>query len=353
MNRIPIRNVYVMLAYASRDAGLLDDRAIAAGDFERPLDLVGRILNATMRRLRQQGLDRQYLELHEQGTEPRGAISIERSIARLLPAQGQLAWTVDDLVVDTPCNRLVKCALRHLMNTSQVDRALRLQLRAHIQWLSEVQDIGALDAIRAPVRAPAGLPAYRPALRLSRLVLEHLLPDEGRTGRAWRSLLNDPKQLGDLFESFVRGFAVFELAEQASVSVRKLSWELGQHSTGASQLLPEMRTDVFIEWRHRPPTVGECKFYSSPLAQPRFGSEKKLRSQHLYQLMAYLRATERVEGVKPRGLLVYARVDEGMLEDLVLEGFNLRVATLDLSQEWDEVRGGLLTILSENPSRMV
>lgn len=337
-----------MLAFASREEGLLDDRAIGSCDFERPFDVVARLLDATMSRVRRQGIDRRYVEMEDEGVEPRGAIEINRSIAQLLPAQGRIAWRVDELISDTPANRLLKCALRHLMRRQEIETVLRMRLRAHVQSLGDVADVGVLEALRSQTRVPEGLRAYRQGLRLARLALEHLLPDEGVQGRSWQALLDDPDRMGDLFERFVRGFAAFEFEDSATVSVRHLHWNVSGASRRGEELLPEMRTDVFLDWNDGPPTIGECKFYEVPLVESVYGSVRKLRSGHLYQLMSYLRAAERLLGVRARGLLVYARVGEDVFEDLVLDGYPVRVATVDLSREWSHLRTALLEVLVPN-----
>ena len=70
-----------MLAYASRDRGLLSDRDIGACDFERPLELLARLLDASLRRVRVRGIDQQYVTHVEQGVAPRGSLDLGRTVS--------------------------------------------------------------------------------------------------------------------------------------------------------------------------------------------------------------------------------------------------------------------------------
>jgi len=333
-----------MLAYASRDAGLLDNRAIAACDFEQPLELVGRLLDASMRRLRRRGLNHEYRSIEEQGPAPRGAITLSATIARLLPAQGKLAWTVDELLPDTPENRVLKATMRLLMSHGGIGSKIRARLRTHVTWLSGVRDISPREAVRVRVTVPRALPEYRPALRLAGLALENLLPDAGQEGSRWNALLQDPERMGDLFERFVRGFAAYEFEDRAAVSARQLSWDVTSASPAGEEIMPIMRTDVFVQWKTGAATVCECKFYEEPLAKHAWSATAKLRASHLYQLTAYLRATAREAAEKPSGLLLYARAGEPITQQYILEGYRTMVATLDLARDWPDIRSELLDV---------
>lgn len=89
----------------------------------------------------------------------------------------------------------------------------------------------------------------------------------------------------------------------------------------------------------------ECKFYQTPfLAHPQSEVEK-VRSLHLYQLLAYLRAAERKWGKSPRGQILYALAGRAVSERWVLDGCDCSVSTIDLSREWGEIRGELLGVL--------
>ena len=181
------------------------------------------------------------------------------------------------------------------------------------------------------------LPVYGNALRLSRLVLERSLPDEGAEGEAWRRLASDPDRMGELFEAFVRGYLAYRLGGRARVHAPWLEWDCTSYDEASLTMLPVLRTDVCVEAPSHAPLVIECKFYQTPFSQHAWGDVDKVRSGHLHQIFTYLRVGERRWGQCPRGLLLYAAA--GRSVDLVwsLEGYELRVRSLDMGAEWDRI----------------
>jgi 5-methylcytosine-specific restriction enzyme subunit McrC len=346
MSRISIRNLFAMLAYASYDAGLLDARTIGACAFERPLDLLARLLDGVLRRLHRRGIDRGYQEFLEVGPSPRGALEIGRTLAQLTHLRGALAYRFDELTADTAANRVLRASLRLLAGADQVAPDLRGALRAHLAGLHEVAELSALAALRLHAAAPRALPEYRVALRLARLALEQLLPDGGSGGAEAQALLRDPERLAELFEAFVRGFARFELRGVAEVEAKSLAWAAVSEDPRTLALLPRMRTDLLLRWRDGRVTIGECKFYERSLQASHRGTEERLRAGHLYQLSAYLRAAERLCGRRPEGLLLYAHAERELEEELRLEGYPLRVATIALDLPWPELRARLRRLLT-------
>jgi 5-methylcytosine-specific restriction enzyme subunit McrC len=345
VNAIPIRNLYVLLAFAARDVGLMTDEQIGACDFDDEHEVLARLLDACMRRIFQRGIDREYTELHLQGPEPRGALDIARTITQALHTRGQLAFQVDERLPDTASNRVLRAALRVLLSVPRLSGQLRVRIRRHAERLQAVTDISPSVALALRPNVPRGLPAYRPALQIARLSLANALPDEGERGDAWRSLFRDDARMADLFESFVRGFAKHVLVGRAHVCVRQYEWTVEGATEAGLSLLPRMQTDVFIDWHAGTPTIGECKFYRDPFVIHRRGGTMKLHAAHLYQVMAYLRAARQESEPPPAGLLVYATVGEAVWETMILDSYPLTIVSLDLTRPWPELRASLLRAL--------
>ena len=334
---VPVRNLYVMLVFAGRDAGLLSDRDVGRCDFDRPVDLLAQLLEASLRRIRKRGLERRYVTVHEDGAAPRGSFALDRTVAQLLVSRGHLAWTADDLLADTPANRVIKAALRVLLVDSTVARERRREARRSLELFAGVADLTPTAALGTSASAPRMLPVYGNALRLARLILERSLPDEGAEGEAWRRLASDPDRMGELFEAFVRGYLAYRLGRRARVHAPWLEWDCTSDDEASLTMLPVLRTDVCVEAPSHAPLVIECKFYQTPFSQHAWGDVDKVRSGHLHQIFTYLRVGERRWGQRPRGLLLYAAA--GRSVDLVwsLEGYELRVRSLDMGAEWDRI----------------
>ena len=134
IGRIPVRNIWLLLLYASqlyRD--LPASRRVELEDAPDDIpNLVAEILtNAVERRLRRNlshGYQRRWADL----SRVRGRIDLFRTERRQLLQRGHVACVFDELTVDTPRNRYVKAALTHiagviseLANHSDVERRCR------------------------------------------------------------------------------------------------------------------------------------------------------------------------------------------------------------------------------------
>ena len=116
-------------------------------------------------------------------------------------------------------------------------------------------------------------------------------------------------------------------------------------------MLPTMEADVILETRPRHPgparrIVLDTKFYREALTS-RYGT-RKLRSGHLYQLLAYLRNREATElpGPQHEGILLYPVVDEPVRVDVCLEGFSIGARSIDLAKDWREIHAEMLDVVA-------
>src|SRR5262249_17463759 len=90
----------------------------------------------------------------------------------------------------------------------------------------------------------------------------------------------------------------------------------------------------------------DAKFYKDALAPSPYG--KRVRSQHLYQLITYLRhARIRQKGTGLSGMLIYPKVDRSLRLRYRLLGIPVMVVTVDLSQEWPKIENELHDLLDD------
>ena len=85
--------------------------------------------------------------------------------------------------------------------------------------------------------------------------------------------------------------------------------------------------------------VVECKYTESLYQLNYFKS--KFRSDHLYQLVAYLQNL----GPQSEGILLYPTAGKTVDQRYELHGHRLRVATVDLNQSWRQIESSLLSLL--------
>ena len=75
----------------------------------------------------------------------------------------------------------------------------------------------------------------------------------------------------------------------------------------------------------------------------------KFKSENLYQLYAYLRTQEHLTKAHraAEGLLLYPATTHDLTESIVVQGHRIRVATVDLSEKWENIEARLLALVNQ------
>ena len=188
---------------------------------------------------------------------------------------------------------------------------------------------------------------YRFLLSVCRLVHNHLFVDENSGTAQFRDFRRDDAQMWALFEAFV---TEFYRREQKTLQVnrggRRIGWwESGAVSDDDLAKIPVMEADLLLDGPERR-IIMDTKYYAEALGGRRGGG--KLRSNNLYQLLAYLRNRQATSPTGPRheGILLYPEVDTPLAADIRLEGFRIQARTVDLAQEWRAIHHAMLRVIA-------
>ena len=109
--------------------------------------------------------------------------------------------------------------------------------------------------------------------------------------------------------------------------------------------LPQMRTDVTL--RHRGRTlIIDAKYYGNSMQTGAWG-KATVHSEHLYQVLAYVKNEDTGRDGSVSGLLLYARTDAAEQPDLdvAIQGNRIGARTLDLNQPWPRLSAQLEDIV--------
>jgi 5-methylcytosine-specific restriction enzyme subunit McrC len=336
---ISVQNIYYMLCYAWDRLGALGLVDVGAVPGNRVENLLGKVLQHGVAHLIRRGLDQGYIPVEEEGRRLRGKLSVSQTVRRMLLPRGQVACQADELSHDVPHNRVLKAAMRELMSMPSLDRAIRSALHDHCNRMHEVSDVELSTSAFRHVQLHQNLTRYSLLVNVARLVAEGLVPDERGRGRRFHPFTANPQAMGRLFERFVRNFLRREQTD-FDISSPVIPWQHDQELGSDSAWLPDMLTDVVL----RSPTqrvVIEAKYYAEPYSF-RYGS-KKLRSNHLYQLLTYMTHMEASGGPRPVGVLLYAG---GAMQPLEyrLGGHQIFIRSVDLDRDWQLIHQDLLEL---------
>jgi 5-methylcytosine-specific restriction enzyme subunit McrC len=251
VGRIPVRNLWLLMLYASELTQYRDRfNALVEADSNDLPDMVARLLVETVDRRLRRNLTRGYRNHQMALTRVRGRIDILTTEARLLLSRGEVFCRFQDLTVDTPRNRLVRAAL-DLMARVVGDAALGQRCRALACILAR-SGVGGLR----PPRTELALDQIgrnddgdRFMLTLAHLAFELALPTEVSGSTALVAPEREERWVRRLFEKAVLGFAHAELVP-LGWTVRgsvPLYWQVTRKSDGLAAILPRMVTDIVLD----------------------------------------------------------------------------------------------------------
>ena len=358
IGRIPVRNIWLLLLYASElYRELPESRRVALEDAPDDIpELIAEILaNAVERRLRRNltaGYQRRQADLNR----VRGRIDLLRTERRQLLQRARVACTFDELTVDTPRNRYVRAALIHVAgvvkNPLLQHRCRDLALRLEMAGVT-----GYLDSSQARKTAPLANAGWvdsheRQMLAAAKLALDLHIPTE-ESGISLLPLVNRQETEGwKLYEDAVAGFYQVVLSERGwSVRTQsQISWQLADPTPCLRALMPGMKRDVTLQRENRRIVI-DTKF-TSIVTTGQYGKET-FKSGSIYQLYAYLRSQENAAdplSLLSTGVLLYPSLGVDYDESGTIQGHRIRFATVDLAAETQTIRKQLLRIVEDRPT---
>ncbi len=341
---IPLRNLYFLLLYAwdkfSEGAG------VEVGQDEGPdlPNLLAKVLASSVRRQFGRGLDKGYVSTIEELAFPRGKFLLADTIKQSSLASGRVVCEFDELSVDTSPNRILKAAMRCLHLSPDIAPSLACELRRLEARLEGVTRVPLSPGLFRSLQVTRSHGQYGFLMKVCRLIMDLSMPDEGGAGHRFYDILEDETRMSTVFEHFVRNF--FRL-EQSHYSARAemISWPARCANTRDADYLPTMITDITLRSADRIIVI-DAKYYRDTFIS-RFGTQPKVRSDHLYQLQSYLMNTAWRSGqIIPEGVLLYPSIDGKEVRlDFQLPQHRIRVWTVDMAQPWQHVHRQLLELI--------
>ncbi len=338
---IPVRNFYYLLSYAWDYVRLADVAMAGAADLGSLPDLLAHVLAHGVARLISRGLDRAYDHMSAALRFVRGKIDPWLTESTGMSAAGMVYCHYDELSVDVLQNRLLKSTLSKLLLLRDLDRDVRDDVERVYRRL------GGIEVSRTNARAFGAVQihrnnkAYAFLLRVCRLLHDSLSVDS-KTGQVRFAGIPEDR-MAAVYEAFIRGFYARELGGWR-VSRPRLQWHSAERVPISEFMLPEMQTDVVLKCPGRR-VILDAKYYQNAF-QEHFG-RKSVHSGNLYQMVAYLRnaALSEPEGPAWEGILLYPATDVSFRHRYRLVGHMVSVASVDLSQDWRDIRRELLSLL--------
>lgn len=343
---ILVKNVYYMLAYAFTSLQGKGYKNLSAEDFDNVADLLAAILTKGINQQVRHGLKRDYVEIKEQLSAPRGKFELTESMKSNCLTQGKLVCTHDEFSLNSQLNRIVKTAAVMLLK-SDVSKDRKIYLRRALDYLSDVEPYNPKD-IDWKNRLDRNSGSYKMLIFVSKLAIDGMLINND--GGKLRLEDFSESDLAHLFERFVLQYFKKEHTSTVSANAPTIAWAL---DNDIDELLPTMRTDITLVDKNNPSHVLiiDTKFYGSIL-QTHY-DKQTIRSNNLYQIFTYVKNMARTlqqsfDDPRVQGMLLYAKTTADIQPDVVyqMSGTPISVKTLDLNQPFEAIRSQLDSLLN-------
>jgi 5-methylcytosine-specific restriction enzyme subunit McrC len=350
---IPVRNLWLLLVYASDLARFLDKADVKAEDDAEIADVLAKLLVEVVERRLRRSLSRAYIPRNAVLTRVRGRIDWLRTETGMLLQRGSVACRFEDHSHDTARNRMVRAALEamhaRLRNRSLADKCAGL---ARVLRQSGVSAGRPSRAEMSRDQIARHEDDDRLMVKVAELALDLVLPGEGAGEDRASRLDRDERLLRRIFERAVAGLYKHELHGRDGWRIwpqKALHWQAELPSRSISALLPGMAADIVLQHGNERRMVLDTKFTGILTARPHGG--EALKSAHIYQLYAYLRSQAGQGDAladTAEGILLHPSIERHVDEAVTIQGHRFRFVTVDLSAPAKDLRRAILAIVLQN-----
>lgn len=339
--RIPIANIFFMLAYAWNVAPTWHKRIVEQSDYETLWELLARLLIESTEGIFKRGLARDYVLREESICGAKGRLDPGKTYRTLAWDHAKTVCAYDEFQPDIPINQGIKATIYRMLRSTgiKLEKETRGNLKKLYQRFGEISLIES-DAARMlfSVKLQRHQMHYFFPLELCKFILSNTVFNEEEGKYEFLDFERDHQKMAKLFEHFVFNYYKKHLSGWR-VKREIINWAIEEGGIGIDYL-PEMRTDITLEQPTRKLVI-DAKFYQEPMKSSFTGSARKYASANLYQLNAYLthlaRSRSHLCNSEAEGMLLYPVLQPIPRLDVTMFGHRMRVESIDLNKSWREI----------------
>ncbi|MBO2560458.1 5-methylcytosine-specific restriction endonuclease system specificity protein McrC [Shewanella algae] len=353
IGKIPIRNVWLLMLYASDLYRHLGSKKIDVEDNpEQIANLVAEILCHLVEERLVRNLSYGYNRKEAEVSRVRGRINVLATERHRLLDKGKICCRFDELTLDTPRNRYVLAALERLskfgIKSSLANRCGSLVRKLSNLGVSKVKPSGYSYQTERFGRHDI---AEQKMVAAAALVFSLALPTESEGLFHLSTPDKEIRWLRKLFEKAVAGFysVALDKREWFVVPSKHFNWQVSDKSAGIDEILPSMVTDIIIDQRLRNERlIIDTKFNS--LTKKGWYRNETLRSGYIFQMYTYLRSQEderNLLSLTSSGMLLHPAVDDEVSEMVKIQGHVIWFCTVNLGNSALSIRNRLLFLIDK------
>ncbi len=351
IGRIPVRNLWLLMLYASDLFRDLEKAKVAVEDNPDDIpDLVAEMLCRRVERRIQRNLSYGYQSREAVLGRVRGRIDLLNTERHRLLDRGKVACRFHELTIDTARNRYVRTALEEISKIV-LQGTLAHRCRSLAASLRRMGVTG-----ERPNRGEVSIDRFgrhdaddQPMVAAAHLAFNLALPTEAAGAKQLSLPDREITWIRKLYEKGIAGFYDVVLSKYGwRVDAGKtIGWQIESKSLGIDKILPSMRTDIILDHSDAGRRIVIDTKFNSVVTRGWY-REETLRSGYVYQIYAYLRSQEGngdLLAENASGLLLHPSVGDMVNEAVVIQNHEIRFATVDLGATAKEIREQLLQVL--------
>lgn len=267
----------------------------------------------------------------------RGKINITESINQLSFINKKLNCTYDVFSVNSYLNKIIKTTLTMLLK-APISKEKRRPLKNILLYFRDVEILDT-NNINWQIRYDRNNQDYRMIIGICYLTLTGLIQSENKGEKKFMEFFDDMR-MSKLYEKFILNYYRKEHSYLKAYSPQ-IPWQLDDDF---SFMLPVMQTDITLESEDKVLII-DAKYYSSN-TQSHYDA-RTIHSHNLYQIFTYVKNKEVEVSDEVSGMLLYAGTSDDIQpdNDYSMSGNRISVKTLDLNQDFDEIKNQLDNIV--------
>lgn len=352
IGRIPVRNIWLLMLYASDLFRHLDrhEKVSVEKNPDDIPDLVAEILAREVALRLKRNLRLEYQARTAVLRRVRGRIDLLHTERHRFLDRGMIACNFNEMTVNTPRNRFVRAALGQIARNARCKDLVR-RCRSLASSLKRAGVTG-----EKPGRGEVSINRFgrhdtedQKMVHAAHLAFNLGLPTESAGTKLLLLPEREVSWIRRLYEKGVAGFYTEVLSEKGWTVYpgRRLYWSREGETSGISGILPSMQTDIVLDHRDKKRRIIIDTKFNSIITRGWY-RDKTMRSAYMYQIYAYLKSQKgRGDHLadKAEGLLLHPSVGDMVNETVIIQGHQIRFATVDLSANTEEIRRQLLDVV--------
>lgn len=360
MSQIPIQNIYYILCYAWDIGEMRDKVNVGVEQCDSIVNLLVHVLLNTTEILLKKGLAQDFIQYGSEVDGIKGKIMLSETLKSGRYRQGKMFCNLDEVTTDNLINQIIYNTLRNSLRINNLSELNEKRLLATIHQMPKMSYIKLSEKLFNSVHLNHNNRYYQFALNICHLLNQLLLPNENSTNK-WNfvELLEDERSMNRIFERFLMNFYRQECHhDYPEVSHSYIRFQLtpygmtfAKSTDDAYRLLPMMETDVTLfNPQTKKKIILDAKYYKETLVS-RFGEGRKIRREHLSQIISYVMNQENdIPFTKEtKGVLVYPTVDTDINVSYLYKNTKhvIQICTVNLNQDWQLIENRLKEIICQ------